>query len=75
MNILRAKRTLASWLRVWSTRLDDVHLVIVAKGTNSATMAGYLSALAQKRGFESWTEYHAASKAKKAGRHIQARGR
>ncbi len=72
---LRFKKALARRLRLWSTRLDDVHLVIVAKDKSGAQMAVYLCALARKKGFESWTEYHVATKAKQAGRYVRAAGK
>ncbi len=72
---LRFKKASARRLRLWSTRLDDVHLVVVEHDGNGATMAGYLGALARKKGFESWTEYHTATKAKRAGRYVKAAGK
>ena len=69
---MRFKKATAKRLRLWSTRLDDVHLVVVSHDANGATMAGYLSALARKKGFNSWTEYRRTTNAKRAGRYIQA---
>lgn len=68
------KKAVARRLRVLSTRLDDAHLVVVGHDDNGRLMANYLSALAKKQGFKSWTEYHQTSEAKRAGRHLQARG-
>ncbi len=69
----RLKKATAKWLRLLSTRLDGVHLVIVDHDGNGATMAGYLSALARKKGFNSWTEYRRTTNAKGAGRYIRAK--
>ena len=69
----RIKKSIAGWLRRLSSRFDHAHLVVVAANENGPTMVAYLAALARKKDFSAWTEYHNRVAAKEAGRYVKAK--
>lgn len=68
----RIKKLFARWLRRLASMIDHSHLVVIEANKNGPTMASYLAALARKKDFSAWTEYHNRVAAKESGRYVKA---
>lgn len=66
------RKAAARCCRRWAMWLDGNYVVVVrGDQKGAATMAGYLTALARKKGVHAWVEYPRYARAMKAGRKLK----